>query len=69
MALSSTTGISTRRPSAPSRLATTTELAPCATRISARATLPRAASSVNTSAVRCPTKRGGGVRDATPGTD
>src|SRR5256886_9479735 len=37
--------------------------------ISTRATLPRAASSVNTNAVLCPTNRGGVVTDTTPRTD
>src|SRR5207245_6386646 len=67
-ALSTTTGISTRRPRPLSFVATGVDLPDCSMRTSTRATLPRRASTTTVNDVFCPTKRGGVVRDCTPGT-
>ena len=67
-ALSTTRGISRRRPNEPSCLATVVDLPDCAIRISTRVTFPRRASSTTVNGVFWPRKRGGADRDCTPGT-
>jgi hypothetical protein len=67
-ALSTTTGISTRRPRPLSFVATGVDLPDCSMRTSTRATSPRRASTITVNDVFCPMNRGAVVSDCTPGT-